>query len=405
MDCDEFADDAFKHFRHVEVEYNDPTLKALCGWTTEKGKKEMTKMLESYREWILLGRHAEKMMIAFADAQIHAYDNTMTNYPARSADQGRYKHGRQDVANRITRLRQTDNEEQTPCNVTLYEDCHRFHVTTSQLHECSKCCIRYKKKILKNPISRIPSSLNTVNRNVQPTGEGQKHILLRVCRFRAPWLERMCKFCCGENKSLCWDICKMCFKDGVKQTCLELNVPYRPQLKTEVKYSMRYNRENHFHSARPEISVRRNNPWVTTHNRDATLINGGNTDLQLTFHIGRIISYLYSYLAKKEVTKTKVVHHLNASLKAMSDVLDSSYMVTLQRAVSAAIAGRTFSTQAAWWQILGLPICDTNIIRDSVFINSRKKQLNLKLTDSSHKKKLLRRDYYDAYAQRRDMEK
>ena len=53
---------------------------------------------------------------------------------------------------------------------------------------------------------------------------------------------------------------------------------------------------------------------MTTHNRNAKLINDGNTDLQLAFHIGRIISYLYSYLAKKEVTKTEVVRHLNASL-------------------------------------------------------------------------------------------
>ena len=237
MDSDDFADDAFKHFRYVEVEYSDPTLEALCGWATEEGNKEVTEMLQSYREWILLGRHAEKMMIAFADSQIHAYDNTMTNYPGRSADQGRYKHGRQDVANRITHLRQTDNEAQTPCNVTLYEDCHRLHVTTSQLHECSKCCIRYKKKILKKTVSCIPSSLDMENRNVQPTGDGQKHILLRVCRFRAPWLERMCKFCSGENKSVRWDICEKCFKEGVKQTGLELNVPYRPQFRTEVKYS------------------------------------------------------------------------------------------------------------------------------------------------------------------------
>ena len=140
---------------------------------------------------------------------------------------------------------------------------------------------------------------------------------------------------------------------------------------------------------------------MTTHNRDATLVNGGNTDLQLTFHIGRIISYLYSYLAKKEVTKADVQRHLNASLRALSDVLESSYVVTLQRAVSAAIAGRTFSTQAAWWQILGLPICDTNIKRDCIFINSRSRKLNIGAKTSEDGPRLLvKRDYLDAYAQR-----
>ena len=133
-------------------------------------------------------------------------------------------------------------------------------------------------------------------------------------------------------------------------------------------------------------------------------MNGGNTDLQLTFHIGRVISYLYSYLAKKEVTKAEVLRHLNASLKALADVVDSSYMVTLQRAVSAAIAGRTFSTQAAWWQILGLPICDTNIMRDSIFINKRKHRLNMKTTKTGDQK-LVPRDYYTAYADREDMSK
>ena len=89
------------------------------------------------------------------------------------------------------------------------------------------------------------------------------------------------------------------------------------------------------------------------------------------------------YLAKKEVTKADVQRHLNASIRALSDVLESSYLVTLQRAVSAAIAGRTFSTQAAWWQILGLPICDTNIKRDCIFINSRSRKLDIgaKMTD------------------------
>ena len=126
------------------------------------------------------------------------------------------------------------------------------------------------------------------------------------------------------------------------------HAPYTPQLKTKITYAIRYDRDNNFHSARPDITVRRNNAWTTTHNRDATLINGGNTDLQITFHVSRIISYLYNYLAKKEVTKAEVQRHLNASLKALSDVLDANYLITLQCAVSGAIAGRTFSTQAAW---------------------------------------------------------
>ena len=78
---------------------------------------------------------------------------------------------------------------------------------------------------------------------------------------------------------------------------------------------------------------------------------------------------------------------------------DLLYIVTLQRAVSAAIAGRTFSTQAAWWQILGLPICDTNILRDKIFINSRKRRLNLGKTNTDDEK-LVAKNYFDAYAQR-----
>ncbi len=82
----------------------------------------------------------------------------------------------------------------------------------------------------------------------------------------------------------------------------------------------------------------------------------------------------------------------------MTTSCDLLHVVTLQRAVSAAIAGRTFSTQAAWWQILGLPICDTNILRDTIFINNRKRRLNLnKMTDDE---KLVVKDYFDAYCQR-----
>ena len=184
----------------------------------------------------------------------------------------------------------------------------------------------------------------------------KRNTLIRICRFRSPWLERMCKECHKKNNNLCCDIFEECRAKDISTSKNCQNVPYRPQPTTKITYSVRFDRENRFHSARPEINVRRNNPWVTTHNRDATLVNAGNTDLQITFDIGRILSYLYSYLARKEVTTGDIQRHLNASIRALSDVLESSYVLTLQRAVSAAIAGRTFSTQAAWWQILGLPI-------------------------------------------------
>ena len=408
-DDEEFGKDAFASFNHISVTYEDPTLKELCSWVTDdlNETSELTKMFESYREWILLGRHAEKMLTAFVDARMHCWDNTQVNHPGRTANSGIYKHGRVDTANRITRLRHA--REELPCDPTLYEDRHRMHVQTSQLHECNKCCLRYKK-IPKKSNSKsdqqlttdAPTLIDQLSNSVTKVKDKLTN-LVRVCRFRSPWLERMCKKCHKKNNNLRFDICKKCREeDHIPTTTNSQHVPYRPQLKTEITYSVRFDRENRFHSARPEINVRRNNPWDTTHNRDATLVNAGNTDLQITFHIGRILSYLYSYLAKKEVTKGHIQRHLNASLRALSDVLKSSYVVTLQRAVSAAIAGRTFSTQAAWWQILGLPICDTNIKRDCIFINSRSRRLNIAQLTSNDKSKtrLVKRDFFDAYAQR-----
>ena len=176
--------------------------------------------MKCFREWILLGRHAENMLIAFADAHIHAYDNTMRNYPHRRADQGRYKHGREDVANRITRLRRENNEStSTCCNVTMYEDCHRMHVCTSQLHECNKCCLRYKTRSIKNPKSTHTET------NTSADKDPKKHNLIRVCRFRAPWLERICKACPRKNKSLRYDICEDCFNEKVSTDANFLNVP------------------------------------------------------------------------------------------------------------------------------------------------------------------------------------
>ena len=401
-EADEIGNAAFSSFTHISVTYEDPKLDELRKWaTTKEGDKQVREMIESYKEWILLGRHAENMLIAFANARIHSYDNTLTNYPEKATSSGVYRQGREDVANRVTRLRRTG--DQTACyNPTKYEDCHRLHVGTSQLHVCSKYCARYKTKQCKTDPPLSSETATTVKEtNTEVTKKTQ---LIKICKFRAPWLERMCKECHKNHKDLRFDVCSKCRLNGVPFDKNAQNVPYRPQLKTKVTYSIRFDRQNRFHSARPDICVRRNSPWVTTHNRNATLVNGGNTDLQLTFHIGRIISYLYSYLAKKEVTKADVQRHLNASLRALSDVLESSYVVTLQRAVSAAIAGRTFSTQAAWWQILGLPICDTNIKRDCIFINSRSRKLNIGAKTSEDGPRLLvKRDYLDAYAQRDTM--
>ncbi len=399
QETDEVDCDAFSKFEHISVTYEDPQLEELHKWTTTDAE-QLQEMIEGYKQWILLGRHAEKMLIAFANARIHAYDNTQSNFPDKVAGKGVYRQGREDVANRITRMRRA--KDQVQCDgATQCEDCHRLHVSTSQLHVCSPYCARYKTKKCKSSTPESPDITSTAGKT--NTTKKKTHVV-KICKFRAPWLERICKKCKKNNNDLRFDICEKC---RIKKVSIDENaehVPYRPQLKTKVTYSIRFDRENRFHSARPDIAVRRNNPWITTHNRDATLVNGGNTDLQLTFHLGRIISYLYSYLAKKEVTKADVQRHLNASLRALSDVLESSYLVTLQRAVSAAIAGRTFSTQAAWWQILGLPICDTNIKRDCIFINSRSRKLDIgaKMTEEGPRL-LVKRDYLDAYAQRETM--
>ena len=128
-------------------------------------------------------------------------------------------------------------------------------IATSQLHVCSKYCARYKTRKCKPCIT----TSNTPN---QPTEKSQ---LVKICKFRAPWLERMCKACYKTHKSLRFDICEDCRLTKSIHTNTQ-NVPYRPQLKTKVTYSIRFDRHNRFHSARPEICVRRNNPWVTTHN-------------------------------------------------------------------------------------------------------------------------------------------
>ena len=343
QETDEVDCDAFSKFEHISVTYEDPQLEELHKWTTTDAE-QLEEMIKGYKQWILLGRHAEKMLIAFANARIHAFDNTQSNFPGKVAGKGVYRQGREDVANRITRMRRA--KDQVQCDgATQCEDCHRLHVSTSQLHVCSAYCARYKTKKCKSNTPESPNITSTASKT--NTTKKKTHVV-KICKFRAPWLERICKKCKKNNNDLRFDICEKC---RIKKVSIDENaehVPYKPQLKTKVTYSIRFDRENRFHSARPDIAVRRNNPWITTHNRDATLVNGGNTDLQLTFHLGRIISYLYSYLAKKEVTKADVQRHLNASLRALSDVLESSYLVTLQRAVSAAIAGRTFSTQAAW---------------------------------------------------------
>ena len=66
-------------------------------------------------------------------------------------------------------------------------------------------------------------------------------------------------------------------------------------------------------------------------------------------HIGRVLSYLCNYLAKKEVTADNVVEGLEAAEKWFADKPEKTATAVVSRAISAAIAGRTFSTQAAWW--------------------------------------------------------
>ena len=168
-----------------------------------------------------------------------------------------------------------------------------MHVSTSQLHECGKCCLRYKKKH-KKTAEKSSTESPTLFTKISDIIKNTKDKLLnyiQICRFRSPWSERMCKVCNKENKNLRFDICQDCLnKDDVQTDTNAQHYPYRPQPKTKITYSIRFNRESRFYSTRPEINVCRNNPWVTTHNRDAMLINAGNTDLQITFHIDRIIS-------------------------------------------------------------------------------------------------------------------
>ena len=173
------------------------------------------------------------------------------------------RHKRVDVANQITQLRRV-NEYQI-CDPTLYEDCHRLHVQTSQLHECGKCCLRYKAKsnIIGNTKEK-PSTDATNLTNLQgkfPKKTTDKLLnFIQICRFRSPWLERICKECHKNNKNLRFDICKDCREKNIPTNRNAQYVPYRPQPKTKISYSIRFDRENRFHSARPEINVRRNNP-------------------------------------------------------------------------------------------------------------------------------------------------
>ena len=137
------------------------------------------------------------------------------------------------VANRISRLRRDhDDGTSTLCNVTLYEDCHRMHVSTSQLHECNKCCLRYKTKSLATPQdTHIGANLEA---SIDAIKDPKKHNLIQVCRFRAPWLERMCKACYKPHRSLRYDICESCF-NTVPTDKNAPNVPYQPQLETKVE--------------------------------------------------------------------------------------------------------------------------------------------------------------------------
>ena len=77
----EYDGEAFDTFNHVSITYEDRTLNELCSRLTNDLNEtpELKKMLSSYREWILLGRHAEKMLSAFVDARIHCWDNTQLN--------------------------------------------------------------------------------------------------------------------------------------------------------------------------------------------------------------------------------------------------------------------------------------------------------------------------------------
>ncbi len=65
-----YTENAFATFKHISVTYEDPTLQELSEWTTPEGFVKLTEMLTNYKEWILLGRHAEQMIIAIANARI-----------------------------------------------------------------------------------------------------------------------------------------------------------------------------------------------------------------------------------------------------------------------------------------------------------------------------------------------
>ena len=90
-------------------------------------------------------------------------------------------------------------------------------------------------------------------------------------------------------------------------------------------------------------------------------MNVWNTNESCTMNVGMVLAYLTNYLTKQEVSSDDVKQALRNAEHHFKDTPNLDIIKLIKRALRCCVAGRTFGTQVAWWQILQFPIVDCNV--------------------------------------------
>ena len=172
------------------------------------------------------------------------------------------------------------------------------------------------------------------------------------CRHRWPWCPKQC-LCCAKTHSLFnSDLCKDCIeKAGLPSGKINPSLlPFKFIEPARVEHSTRFDKHGEFRMAPAHVVGPANTPSITTHNREHTFVNNGNTDLKHPINPGAVRCYTIGYLCKAYVTLPVIeenVQRIRKSVAMDPDMRDKPAAKFIQRSVSSTLASRACSTQNA----------------------------------------------------------
>ena len=389
---------------------NSNTLDQILAYHDTNTPNLLTETLAMLHRDLQLGEEADAALIAYHNALLHSWDNSMERYNKERQNKRWVDQHEHNIAKRFdkalkARLKQPANDRS--CIRTFYTKQHKHHQQSSQYHKCRRgYCLRQvvdKKRATKGTTSR------TQRRRC-------------LCRLRWPWTSPKCTLCHKLHTTISTTghfmmFCNECraknkttpFDETTIANAQKL-LPFAVHRNGIVKHTVRFDRHNRFKMITPEVGEPRNHGSINSHNNAETLSNNGNSDHGLTLNPGQVAAYTIGYQCKTNVTVASAEETVRQVRKSFNnDTKDDSIPARkfIQRAASAALASQGFCNQSAAWSIMKLPVIDTNLRFRKVNLNDTLRRLNTNFdptTNTNSNRKLKAYSDKEVYSRRKDPE-